>query len=338
MNFGSQNYLYLIALVPLLLIFVFRSKGRHKRRFERFAEAKFYDYFLGEFSHFFWNLKNIILLISLVFLTIALAKPRWDSESQTVEKQGVDIVIALDISKSMDAADIKPSRLERAKDVLSFFLDQLTGDRVSLVVFAGKSVVQSPLTDDYNTLKLFVNMQTSDNISSLGTNIGDALQSSVDVFDQTNKQKMILLISDGEDLQNGAVQKAREIAKMGARVYVIGIGTPNGDPITTTNAKGDITYIKDGDGNIVLSKLDIKTLSEIASKTNGRFFTISPNQSEVFEIIKQIQQMEKQSFESKVFVKYKEQYKLFALISLILLFVEFPIFHKIKKRDKRSYI
>ena len=338
MQFGSDKILFLFLLIPVFVIFLVRSKYLHKRRFSSFSQERFYNYFLGQHSHFFWIIKVILLLLALIFLIFALSKPRWDSESQIIEKRGTDIVICLDISKSMDASDIKPNRLERAKDVILSFLDQLKGDRVSLIVFAGRSFVQSPFTDDYATLKLFVNMQSTDNISSLGTDIGSALEKAIELFGSSKKERIILLISDGEDLQENAVKTAKILAQKGARIYVIGVGTPNGDPITSTNPQGDIVYLKDKQGNIVLSKLDIKTLSEIAENTNGSFFTLTPSQSEVSEIVKKIQSIEKSNYDSSVFVRYKEQYRLFAFVALILLVLEYLIFFKHKKSEQKRFL
>jgi len=335
MKFGNPYLLMLLILIPVFIIFIGISKVRRKRNFNKFAEPRFYDFFLQEFSAFHWSLKNVIFTIAIFFLIVALARPRWNKEVQIVKKEGIDIVVCIDVSKSMDAQDIKPSRIERAKDQISLFIDQLKGDRIAIIAFAGKSFVQCPLTDDYGAAKLFLNLLDTETVASYGTDIGGALNMALDLFKGKEKHKVIVMVSDGEDLENNSIEVAEESSKKGAIIYTMGIGSPEGSTIPIKDSSGNIVYAKDDKGDIIFTRLDINTLSQIAKKGKGRFFPITPQQAEIFEILKNINSIEKKKFDSREFIRYKEQYKYFVVIALILLFIESLIIYKKKTKFKR---
>lgn len=265
-------------------------------------------------------------------LVVAAARPQWDKEVQIVKKEGIDIVVCLDVSKSMDAQDIKPSRLQRAKDHISLFIDELRGDRIALVAFAGRSYVQCPLTDDYGAARLFLSMMDTETVPDYGTDIGGALAKAISLFQDKDKYKVIIVASDGEDLEESALEMAAEIAKEGGRVYTLGIGSPEGSTIPVTDRNGNIEYAKDNEGNIVFTRLDVNTLAAIARETGGKFYPITPRQSEIYEILQNINAIEKKKFDSREFIRYKEQYRYFVLAALFLILVElvFPIRKKVK--------
>ncbi|MCF7912644.1 MAG: VWA domain-containing protein [Candidatus Cloacimonetes bacterium] len=325
MHWGNPKALFLLLIIPAALILVLLSKRNHKKSFARFAENRFYDYYFQQFSAFKFNLKNVFLIIALLFLIIAMARPQWDREMQIVQKEGVDIVICMDVSKSMDAADIQPSRIERAKDQISLFIDQLKGDRIAIVTFAGRSFVQCPLTDDYGAAKLFLSLLDTETVTSYGTDIGKALQTSIDVFDQKDKHKIIILVSDGEDLEENAVSIAEEAQKQGAIIYSLGIGSPDGSTIPVTDENGNTVYAKNDQGEIIFSRLNVDILSRIAKATNGRFFPITPQQSEIFQILNEIKTMEKKKIDTRQYSRYKDQYHYFVLAALIFIILEFLI-------------
>jgi Ca-activated chloride channel family protein len=290
---------------------------------------------LQNFSNFYWNLKNVLLLLAIFFLIIALARPQWGKEVQIVKKEGIDIVICLDVSKSMNARDIEPNRLERAKDQINLFLDQLHGDRIALIAFAGESFVQCPLTDDYGAAKMFLELLDTESVQTYGTDIGGALQKAMQLFSEKNKHKVIVLVSDGEDLVDNAVKIAKEASQQGAQIYALGIGSTEGAPIPVEKENGDISYAKDDEGNIVLTKLDVSTLSQIAQIGNGKFYPITPQQSEIFAILKQINQIEKQKFDSREYVRYKERYNYFVILALVFLLIDIMIIPRKEAEYKR---
>jgi Ca-activated chloride channel family protein len=290
---------------------------------------------MQQFSGFHWSLKNFIFVFAFLFIIIGLARPRWDKEVQIIKKEGIDIVVAIDVSKSMDATDIQPSRIKRAKDQISLFIDQLKGDRIAIVAFAGKSFVQCPLTNDYDAAKLFLNLLDTETVPSYGTNIGEAISNSLELFGEKEKHKVIIVVSDGEDLEENAIEIAEEAGKQNAIIYALGIGSPEGSTIPIKNREGDVVYAKDDKGDIVFTKLDITTLTQIAKKANGRFFPITPQQSEIYEIMRNINSFEKKKFDSKEYVRYKEQYKYFVIAALVLLLIESLIIYKKKTKFKR---
>lgn len=325
MHWGNPEAFYLLLLIPIALILVFLSKKLRHKTFSKFAENRFYDYYFQQFSSFKFNLKNTFLIIALFFMIIALARPQWDREVQIVQKEGVDIVICMDVSKSMDAKDIQPSRIERAKDQISLFIDQLKGDRIAIVTFAGRSFVQCPLTDDYGAAKLFLSLLDTETVTSYGTNIGKALETSLKVFSEKDKHKIIILVSDGEDLEEKAVDFAEEAKKQGAVIYSLGIGSPDGSTIPVLDENGNTVYAKNDAGEIVFSKLNVDILSKIAKATNGRFFPITPQQSEIFQILNEIKTMEKKKIDARQFSRYKDQYSYFIIAALLFIIIEFLI-------------
>ncbi|PID28183.1 MAG: hypothetical protein CSB55_05855 [Candidatus Cloacimonadota bacterium] len=336
MRWENPYILLLSAIIPIFIIFVTVSEKYRRRRFSKFAESRFYKFYLQQFSVFHWKLKNILLLIACFFAVLAAARPQWDKELEIIKKTGIDIVVCLDVSKSMDAEDIKPSRIQRAKDQLSYFTDQLRGDRIAIVAFAGKSFVQCPLTDDYSVAKLFLNLIDTKTVATPGTDIGGAIEKAVKVFSKDKKEKIIIIISDGEDLSKNAKKHAEKAAEKGAVIYTLGVGSPEGSTIPTVNENGEIEYAKDDKGNIILSKLDISSLTEIAEISGGKFYPVTPRQSEILEIMKKINQKEKTNIESKRFSRYKDQFRYFVYIALFFLFSD--IFIRTDKKIKKSRV
>ena len=335
MRFGNLWSLYLLILFPIFLILIASANYFLQKRISNFAEKKFFNHILNSFSLTKFKLKMFLLALSLFFLIFSLALPRWDKEEKEIEKKGIDIAICLDVSQSMLAKDISPSRLERAKAQVSMFLDILEQDRVALIPFSGRSFVQCPLTDDYQTLKMFLSIINTNSIQEPGTNIADALQKANELFNDKQKSKIIILITDGEELQSNAIEKAEELAKNGVKIYSLGIGTISGSPIAIENENRELKYIKNEEGNIVLSKLNANLLIQLSKISKGKFYNISPNQSEIHEILKEISSLEKDSFQTKKVEKYKEQYFYFTFFSLLFLIIEFFIPYHKKENIKR---
>ncbi|MDP8232730.1 MAG: VWA domain-containing protein, partial [Candidatus Zophobacter franzmannii] len=254
-----------------------------------------------------------------------------------VQRRGIDIAVCIDVSKSMDATDISPSRIDRAKDQISLFIDQLNGDRVALIPFAGVAHVQCPLTDDYGAAQMFLNTLDTEFIPVYGTNVGAALKKATEVFPDDSKHKLVIRVSDGEDLEEKGLKLAEEMRKNGITVYTLGIGSPEGSPIPISNENGTVEYVKDDNGEIVMSRLDTETLSKIAGTTGGRFYIITPKQTEIFEILRTIQGLEKNKYSSKMFKRFKDQYKWFVILVLLILSIE-PVISVNKKYKRERFI
>lgn len=331
MNWANPKALYLLLMIPVLILFIFFIKKRRDSILSNFCDSSMFTFHSTGFSNFYYSIKVFLLIIVLSLTIIAFARPQWDREVRIVDQHGQDVVFVIDVSKSMDADDISPTRLERAKTHINLFLDELRGDRVAVVAFAGKSTVMCPLTTDYAAVKMIVSGLNSDTITSYGTNIASALLRASELFNRDSNAKTIILLSDGEDLEEEGIKIAREIAKDGIVVYNIGIGSPEGTPLIFKNALGQKEYAKDDKGNIVITRLDVQTLMTISSVTGGKFYMISPNYSEIYEVLKQIDSNEKSKYSSRQFFRYKERYHYFVLLALILFIFEGFVFFKNKE-------
>jgi Ca-activated chloride channel homolog len=335
MHWGSPYLLLLLLLIPVGLFYLANDARRRAARLEKFADARFLSFYLQPLSFFHWYLKASLLLGAFLFLVLSIARPQWDREMMMMERTGLDIVVCIDVSKSMDATDIQPSRLERAKDQISLFIDQLRGDRIAIVPFAGSAFVQCPLTDDYGAAKLFLSNLDTNTVPILGTDISAALNKAATVFPEAAKNKVVILISDGEDLEENAISQARKMADKKITIYTLGVGSPDGSSIPIRDKNGNIQYARDASGNIIISRLDSRTLDTIASTTGGRFYLVTPQQSEIFAIMKAIEGFEKNKYSSKYYERYKEQYAWFTGFALLLFLIQTIINIKRKTEPKR---
>lgn len=332
MNVVNPHLLFLLLiLVPLIWLLVIVHK-RYRKRFELFAESSFWEHYFQDWSFFFFRLKIILLLAALAFIIIALVRPQWDSETQDIRRSGLDIAVCIDASKSMDATDIAPTRLQRAIDQITAFIDEQEGDRIALIPFAGIAFVQCPLTDDYDAAKMLLGSLNTNSIPVWGTDIGRALNVAGTVFDKNTKTRIVILISDGEDLSEDGVKEARSLAQKGIIVYTMGVGTPEGS-VVKLSADDAI----DGRGQEeVISKLDNKTLERIASVTGGEFFMITPAQDEIQTILKHISSLEKSRLSALRLSMFSEQYHLFAIAALLLILVETLLSVRTRKNNGRK--
>jgi Ca-activated chloride channel family protein len=318
MNIVNPKLLYLlIILLPLAGLLIILPR-RYKKRFTTYAEPGFWDFYFRDWSFFFFRLKMALLLTATAFIILALVRPQWDRETQDIRRSGLDIAVCIDASKSMEATDIVPSRLQRAKDQIAAFIDEQKGDRVALIPFAGTAFVQCPLTDDYEAAKMLLSSLDTNSVPVWGTDIGKALRTARTVFDKNTKTRIVVLISDGEDLSESGVKAARELAQQGIVIYTMGVGTPEGAKVTLSaeDAGGQTGQ------NEVVTKLDSKTLEKIASVSGGEFFMITPTQDEIAAILKHIASLERSRLSSVRLSLYKEQYHLFAIGALLLLLIE----------------
>lgn len=318
MNIVNPKLLYLLILLLPLVGLLILVPGRYKKRFTAYAEPGFWDFYFKDWSFFFFRLKMVLLLAAFAFILIALVRPQWDRETQDIRRSGLDIAICIDASKSMEATDIVPNRMQRAKDQIAAFIDEQQGDRVAVIPFAGTAFVQCPLTDDYEAAKMLLSSLDTNSVPVWGTDIGRALKTARTVFDKNTKTRIVVLISDGEDLSASGIKAARELAQQGIIVYSMGVGTPEGAKVRLS---GDDTA-DSNDQNEVVSKLDNKTLEKIASVTGGEFFMITPAQDEIAAILRHIASLERSRLSSVRLSLYKEQYHLFAIGALLLLLIE----------------
>lgn len=264
-----------IALVIIGLLFYANSRGR-KELVRKFASDRLVKNLLESYSAARNKLKRILVVLGIIILITAMARPIVGYDWQETKTKGIDILFALDSSRSMLAEDIKPNRLDRAKFAILDFIEELEGDRVGLVAFAGEAFLQCPLTLDYNAFRQSLEAVDTDIIATGGTDIARAINESESAFQDDNNYKIIVLITDGEDLEESGVERAREAAANGVTIYSVGVGTPEGELIPIRNRFGRVDYLRDSDGKAVQTKLDEATLSEIAEVTDGFYVPLGP--------------------------------------------------------------
>ena len=327
LRFENPDLLYLLwGVIPLVLFFVWVVRYK-KNLLKRFGNPDLLSKLMQSFNSGRRNLKMALLTLSYIFFVIALANPQIGTKLEDVKREGVDIIVALDVSASMQAEDIKPNRLEKAKHEVSKFLDLLQGDRIGLVAFAGIAHVQCPLTLDYSAARLFLNIIDTDLIPEPGTAIGSAIRTAVKAFNtEERKHKVLILITDGEDHESEPLEAAKEAEQEGVIVYTIGIGSPQGVPIPIYNQYGTQTgFKKDRSGSVVTTKLDVVTLQKIAYQTGGKYYLASGGEAELDEVYDEISRLEKKELVSKQFSQYEDRFQIFLALGLFFLLAEILI-------------
>ena len=341
MNFEHIKLLWLLAVIPLMVaIFILRQ--RHKRKqMEAFAESPMLQRLQPDLSRRRPIIKLSLLCLAVAFLVVALANPRAGSTIADGEQRGIDMAVCIDVSNSMLAQDMKPSRMARSKQVVQNLMSQLTGDRVSLVVFAGHAFIEMPLTNDYGATKMFLEQIGTDLINEQGTAIGDAIEKGMATLGYTenldgeepewepNKSRAIIIISDGENHEDDAIEAAKQAAKQGIMVCTIGIGSPQGSQIPILDRSGKVVdWRKDYDGNIVTTHLNEEMLRDIAKAGNGIYVHAGNGNAAVEDIVKQLSTLESQKFGAAQFSSYKSQYQYPLAAGLLFLLLEVFIFER----------
>lgn len=316
--FASYKFLWLLLLVPVIPAVYGILKGLRRRRFRRFGDEELVRSLMPHYSSAKGWVRIILFTLAFAFFAVGLARPQIGAKLSERQTKGAEIMICLDVSNSMLAEDYSPNRLERAKMAISAIVDKLRDDRIGLIIFAGTSFVQLPVTTDYVSAKMFLSSIDAGSIPVQGTAIGDAIHTAVKSFSaQSEKSRVIILITDGENHEDDAVAAAREAADAGIRIYTIGVGSPAGQPIPV-----DGQLLTDKDGNIVVSRLDEGTLRKIASAGGGAYIRAGNDEFGLNPIISDIRQMEGEEFSSVVFEEYDEQYMYFFAIALLLFAAE----------------
>ena len=323
-QFDEKIFFYLLALIPVLLLIYVVHQVWKRRTQRKFADPNMLRMLAPDRSRFKPQLKLVLFLAALAFLTLGLVNPKMGTKLETVKREGVDIVFAVDVSKSMLAEDIAPNRLEKAKRIVSEIINELASDRVGIIAYAGQAYPQLPITTDYGAAKMFLQSLNTDMLSSQGTAINEAIKLASTYYDdeeQTNR--VLLIISDGEDHSEGAVMDAVDLAtEQGIRVFTIGVGQLKGAPIPIKRNGVLETLKKDSQGEVVITRLNEEVLSDIASDGNGTYIN-GENTAEVVELIKELlDQMDKKEFEAKQFAEFKDQFQWFLGAALLLLFLD----------------
>lgn len=314
-------YLLLILLIPLMFIAYWLMRRWRKRRIARFGDPDLVSSLAPLVPRRKGWLKLTLLSLALLFFAIGMAKPQLGAILKEKQVKGAEIMVVLDVSNSMLAEDYSPNRLERAKLAISKLVDELQGDRIGLIIFAGESFVQLPVTSDYVSAKIFLNSITTESVPVQGTAMGEAIRTAIKSFtSESENSRAIILITDGENHEDDPVSAAKDAVDMGARVFCIGVGSPEGKPIPM-----DGGLLKDNDGNIVVTRLDEKTLRDVASAGRGLYVRAGNTEFGLNPVIDEIRSLDAKDFQSVVFEEYDEQYMYFFAIALIFMLIEFMI-------------
>jgi Ca-activated chloride channel family protein len=335
-RFAEPEYLYLLLVVPLLtLIFVF-YKIRKRKNIAAFGDPDLLKGLMPNVSTVRPTVKFVMQMVILVLLVVVLARPQFGTKAEEVKRQGIEVMIALDISNSMMATDVAPSRLTKSKQILSQLIDNMSNDKVGLVVFAGDAFTQLPITADYVSAKMFLSTISPKLIARQGTAIGSAVDLAIKSFNpKSTASKAIILITDGENHEDNAVEAARLAQKEGIVVHVIGMGRPEGAPIPVD---GTMSFWKDKDGNVVVSKLNEAMCNDIASAGQGVYVRADNTNAALRAVSKELDQLAKTELTTTTFSNYNEQFQSFAIIALVLLLMDIFILERINKRFSRLKI
>lgn len=326
--FAHSQYLLLLLAVPLLLVVYAMLQYLRRRRVKHFGDAELVNELMPSYSTSKGWVKMVLFCIAFALFSIGLSRPLIGAKLKEHESKGAEIMICLDVSNSMLAEDYSPNRLDRAKLAISKIVDRLQGDRIGLIVFAGSSFVQLPITTDYVSAKLFLNSISTDSVPIQGTAIGDAITTAAKSFStQSEKSRAIIVITDGENHEDDAVEAAKQVAEMGVRIYTIGVGSVQGQPIPK-----DGELMKDKDGNIVVTRLDETTLRKVAEVGSGAYIHAGNDEFGLNPVVDDIRKMEAERFSSIVFEEYDEQYMYFFAAALFFFVIEMLV------GDRRSRI
>jgi len=319
----EKIYFYLLLTIPVLVLLFIVLLLWKKNAQKKFSDNSLLTRLSPDKSAFKPVLKLIVLCLAIACLAVALVNPKIGTKLETVKREGVDIVFAIDVSKSMLAEDIAPNRLEKAKRVVSEIINNLASDRIGIIAYAGQAYPQLPITTDYGSAKMFLQSMNTDMLSSQGTAIDQAITLATTYYnDEEQTNRVLFVISDGEDHSEGAVKAVEEALDEGIKVFTIGIGTTKGGPIPIKRNGVTESYKKDQNGDMVITKLNDEVLGSIAKKGNGAYVDGS-NTEAVVEFVKEtLSQMDKKEFEAKQFADFKDQFQWFLGGAILLLFLD----------------
>ncbi|SDG78889.1 VWA domain-containing protein [Psychroflexus sediminis] len=319
----EQIYFWGFLVLPVLLLLFLTYAYWKKKTQKKFAENRLFKKLAPDQSRFKSNLKFLVLSLAFACFVMALVNPKLGTKLETVKREGVDIVFALDVSKSMLAEDIAPNRLEKSKRIITEIINNLAADRVGLVGYAGSAFPQVPITTDYSTTKTFLQSMNTEMVSSQGTAISQAIDLATSYYnddDQTNK--VLIILSEGEDHSDNAISMAEQAAEEGIRIYTVGVGTERGGPIPIKENGRIQSYLKNDAGETVITKKDTETLRKIAEIGNGAYIDGSSTSEAVDEILKELQKIEKTEFEAKQFADFKSKYQWFLGFGIFLVLID----------------
>lgn len=315
---AQPQYLWLLLLIPLLLLLYALSTSRNRTLLKRFGNLQLLKQLMPDYSKYRGWIKLSLICLAILFIVLGLARPQTGAKVKEVNRNGIEIIIALDVSNSMLAEDFSPNRLERAKLAISRLVDKMRDNRIGLIVFAGGAYIQLPVTADFVSAKAFLSSIDTSIVPKQGTAIGAAITTAIQAFSQDNtRSRALIVISDGENHEDDAITAAKQAADLGIKVFTIGIGSPQGVPIPTPSG-----MMKDKNGDVVITKLDEAMLAEIANSGNGYYTRATNTDIGLAKMMEEIEGMDKSEFEAVVFQEYNEQFIYLFIAAVVLLLLE----------------
>ena len=325
MQFGQEAMLWGLLILPVVIALYLLTLRRRRKNLEIFGDRELTGYLMPEASISAYRWKIVLTVLGFALVIIGAAGPRVGSILKEVEQKGREVIIALDVSNSMLAEDVKPSRMERAKQLIGRLVDDMNSDKVGLIVFAGDAYTQIPITDDYPSVKMFLSTTGPDMVSKQGTAIGTAIELAIRSFPSDNaaleneesiKNKAIIVITDGENHEDDAIAAAKEAHEKGIKVFTIGLGSPSGVPIPVS--PGSNAKRRNKDGTVVVSKLNERLLMDIAAEGDGAYIPVE----RISSLMDELNKLEKTEMKKKVYADYAERYQYFVGFGLLLLMLE----------------
>lgn len=334
-RFEEPTYLYLLAVIPVLALVRWLLERKQHKRLKRFGDPELLRQLMPDVSRWRPATKFWILEAALALVIVMIARPQMGTRISRDKRTGIETIIAMDISNSMLAEDVAPSRLDRTKMMVENLVDNFTDDKIGLIVFAGDAFVQLPITSDYVSAKMFLSDIYPSLMATQGTDIATAINMATNSFtQQQGVGKAIIVVTDGEDHEGGAIDAAQDAKKKGMRVYVLGVGSPNGAPIPLGNGN----YMKDKTGNTVMTKLNEEMCRQIAEAGGGAYIHVDNNSNAQQQLDNELSKLTKKEMQSTIYSEYDEQFQAFGIIAIILLIIEICIFDRKNPLAKRINI
>ncbi|MCV6631280.1 MAG: VWA domain-containing protein [Flavobacteriaceae bacterium] len=324
MQLEEKIYFYLFIAIPVMVVLHVLVRIWKRKQQQKFADTALFKKLSPDTSKFKGTLKFLLLLLGLSCIIVSLVNPKVGTKLETVKREGVDLVFAVDVSKSMLAEDIAPNRLEKSKRLVSEIIQQLASDRIGIIAYAGQAYPQLPITTDYGAARMFLQGMNTNMLSSQGTALDEAIDLATTFFnDEEQTNRVLLILSDGEDHSDGAAQEMVEKAvEEGIKIYTIGVGTTKGDRIPIKRRGLLDTYKKDPQGNVVITKLNPEILEEIAKDGNGKYINGQNTEMAVETFKEELAKMDKKEFEAKQFAEFKDQFQWFIAAALFILLLD----------------
>ncbi|MEI7500772.1 MAG: VWA domain-containing protein [Bacteroidota bacterium] len=327
-RFAHIYYLYLLALIPVFAVLLVLFLIWKKKTLTKYGDWSVIRQLMPEYSAGKPILKFIIVIVAITSLIFALANPQTGSKLEKVKRKGIDLMICLDVSNSMMSQDIKPNRLERAKQSIVRLIDNLEGDRIGIIVFAGKAYTQLPITTDYAAAKMFIASINTNIVPTQGTAISEAIELAANSFGESKHNKAIIVITDGEDHEGNVLEQADATVKKNITIYTIGMGLPEGAPIPVFAGDIQTGYRKDRDGQTIMSKLDETLLQRVASVGKGMYVRATTSETGLNKIFDDISKIQKSEIEETQFSDYEDRFQYFVALALLLLILDLFIFER----------